>query len=457
MNIMQVDFSKLASHRDLRAGLSLPSFVSFVDSFSNSKYPRVKLGKILSLEYGKGLIEEDRSGEGYPVMGSNGVVGYHDEYIVEGPVIIVGRKGSAGAITYVKENCYPIDTAFYVKLKNENYNMKFLAYLLRNAQLEKLTLYKGVPGLNRFDAYELIVPDVPVDIQNEIMQKVLPFEKSKLELKLMIKDTIMLLNELFSDFYSKDLISLWVEFGKRMSAGTQRSKEKELNKYEVMLSGITRSQILRFSARYHDPNMTFLEDILTSKPYIRIGDIVKCNIRRGVQPKYDEVGDVVVIKTGQLKNGYIDLAEAEFVSSSFHSTKEKAQISKFDVLIASTGKGSLGKADVYDLEEDAIADGHVSILSIDSKKYNPWFLVYFLRSILGIFQIEREYTGTTNQIEIYSDQIREIKIPDISVIEQEEYVKEFQEVLRNQEKILNDIQKIEEKIINIIQSEIQIR
>lgn len=455
MDIVKVDFSQLSSHRDLRVGLSLPSFVSFIDSYSDSKFPRVKLGKILSLEYGKGLKEEDRSGEGFPVMGSNGVVGYHEDYLIEGPAIIVGRKGSAGAITFIEENCYPIDTAFYVKLKNENYNMKFLSYLLRNAQLEKLTLYKGVPGLNRFDAYELIVPDVPTDIQNKIMEKILPFEKRKQKLENMVKDPIALLNDLFSVFYANDLKELWRNFGKRMSAGTQRCIDKESNKYNVMFNKMSKSNILRFSARYHDPNMRLLEDILTSKPYVRIRDILKDDIRRGVQPKYDEDGDVVVIKTGQLKNNYIDLSESEYVSSEFYNIKEKAQINKGDVLLASTGKGSIGKVDVYESEEEAIADGHVSIITIDHERYNPWFLAYFLRTILGVFQIEREYTGTTNQIEIYPDQVKEVQIPDLSIKEQEQYVNTYQEMLRKREKLLKDIQIIEDKILSVIRIEIQ--
>lgn len=101
------------------------------------------------------------------------------------------------------------------------------------------------------------------------------------------------------------------------------------------------------------------------------------------------------------------------MSSAFYNIKEKAQINNGDVLLASTGKGSIGKVGVYELGEEAIADGHVSIIAIDHERYNPWFLAYFLRSILGVFQIERVYTGTTNQIEIYPDQIKEVQIPDL--------------------------------------------
>lgn len=40
------------------------------------------LGNLFTLEYGKGLTEDQRSHGRYPVFGSNGIVGYHLEYLV---------------------------------------------------------------------------------------------------------------------------------------------------------------------------------------------------------------------------------------------------------------------------------------------------------------------------------------------------------------------------------------
>ncbi|WP_422863123.1 restriction endonuclease subunit S [Brachyspira hyodysenteriae] len=51
----------------------------------------------------------------YPVYGSNGIVGYHNNFLVEAPNIIVGRKGSAGEVNFANKNFTPIDTTFYVK------------------------------------------------------------------------------------------------------------------------------------------------------------------------------------------------------------------------------------------------------------------------------------------------------------------------------------------------------
>lgn len=40
-----------------------------------------RLGDVIDLHYGKGLKTEERTGYGYPVVGSSGVVDYHSEYL----------------------------------------------------------------------------------------------------------------------------------------------------------------------------------------------------------------------------------------------------------------------------------------------------------------------------------------------------------------------------------------
>ncbi|MEK6731319.1 MAG: hypothetical protein AABY34_03975 [Pseudomonadota bacterium] len=66
----------------------------------------------------KHLKEIHRTGGEFPVLGSNGHVGFHNSYLVKGPCLVIGRKGSAGALVWEENNCYPIDTAFYVKIQN---------------------------------------------------------------------------------------------------------------------------------------------------------------------------------------------------------------------------------------------------------------------------------------------------------------------------------------------------
>jgi restriction endonuclease S subunit len=137
----------------------------------NSKWPRVKLGEILTLEYGKPLKQEDRKSGPFLVYGSNGVVGTHNSFLVEGPFIIVGRKGSAGAVNWSDASGFPIDTTFYVSLKDKNLiSLRYLYYMLKTLRLNEVNTQSGVPGLNRNDAYDLEIPLPPLEVQAQVAE-----------------------------------------------------------------------------------------------------------------------------------------------------------------------------------------------------------------------------------------------------------------------------------------------
>lgn len=161
---------------------------TYFNSFLKSK--EVKIGDILTLEYGSPLTDKDRISGEYPVMGSNGVVGYHNEFTVKGPTIIVGRKGSAGKITWIDKNNYPIDTTFYVKKIDEEVDYKFLYYLLHDINLEKLVLGAGVPGLNRNDVYNQICRLPSPEEQKKIVAQIIKIENqiSKLNEEVLISN-----------------------------------------------------------------------------------------------------------------------------------------------------------------------------------------------------------------------------------------------------------------------------
>lgn len=60
---------------------------------------RAPVGTLVEFQYGKALPATQRAAEGpVPLFGSNGVVGYTTEALTHEPAVIVGRKGSAGAL-----------------------------------------------------------------------------------------------------------------------------------------------------------------------------------------------------------------------------------------------------------------------------------------------------------------------------------------------------------------------
>ena len=127
------------------------------------------LGDLLTFEYGRALPEKSRDGVGAPVLGSNGVVGYHSAASVSGPGIVVGRKGTAGSVTWVPSEFSPIDTTYWVKLSDSRLSLEFAYLLLLSSDLPGICAQTGVPGLNRDRAYEVEVMLPPLPVQRRIV------------------------------------------------------------------------------------------------------------------------------------------------------------------------------------------------------------------------------------------------------------------------------------------------
>ena len=81
-----------------------------------------------------------------PVYGSNGQIGWHNEALVKGPGIVIGRKGNPGTISWGQTNFFPINTTFYVIPKGNPNCMHYLFHTL--SSLKYLVLHQIVQSLD---------------------------------------------------------------------------------------------------------------------------------------------------------------------------------------------------------------------------------------------------------------------------------------------------------------------
>ena len=110
------------------------------------------IGELAPFSYGKGLPKSKRVSGDIPVYGSNGIIGYHNEPLTHGPTIVVGRKGTVGALRLSQTPCWPIDTTFFIEF--EELDMaRFIYYVLSKVGLEQMNSDSAVPGLNRDAAH----------------------------------------------------------------------------------------------------------------------------------------------------------------------------------------------------------------------------------------------------------------------------------------------------------------
>jgi type I restriction enzyme S subunit len=111
-----------------------------------------RLGDVADLRYGRALPAAHRRPGAVPVYGSGGVVGTHDTAVAAGPGIIVGRKGTAGAVHWSQRDFVPIDTVFYVRPADSRVPLEFLFFALRRMRLPALASDSAIPGLTRASA-----------------------------------------------------------------------------------------------------------------------------------------------------------------------------------------------------------------------------------------------------------------------------------------------------------------
>ncbi|MEG4534734.1 N-6 DNA methylase [Microcoleus sp. D2_18a_D3] len=201
-----IDFKKLVFEKSISLGIKKKVEIK-------SKYKLVKLGSLCEFSYGKSLPESERKIGKYPVLGSNGRVGLHNEYLIEGPSIIIGRKGSVGEVVWEEENNTPIDTTFYITLLSEEVTLKYLYWQLKGLKLNELKGGTGVPGINRNDAYALKIPLPPPPVQEKIIEEIADLEqKEKAERNNLITLNTALDNLFLNLNYPVERLSKLAEF-----------------------------------------------------------------------------------------------------------------------------------------------------------------------------------------------------------------------------------------------------
>lgn len=166
-----------------------------------NEWRKVALGEFAPFTYGKSLPVRKRNPSGQvPVFGSNGVVGYHDSALTDGPTIIIGRKGTAGAVHYSPGPCYPIDTTFFFT-DHDAELVRFKYYALSSLGLEDMNTDSAVPGLNRNAAHARTL-NIPEEPEQRAIAHILGTLDDKIELNRKMNETLEeMARALFKDWF----------------------------------------------------------------------------------------------------------------------------------------------------------------------------------------------------------------------------------------------------------------
>ena len=156
-----------------------------------------KLIMVAPLQRGFDLPAEKIIPGVYPVMMSNGIGAYHNEYKVKGPGVVTGRSGTIGNLQYVESAFWPHNTTLWVTKFYGNHP-KFIYYLYEKIDLKRYKAGSGVPTLNRNDVHDTMVFFPASRKEQELISAVLTYldnlitlHQRKLELLQNIKKSLL--------------------------------------------------------------------------------------------------------------------------------------------------------------------------------------------------------------------------------------------------------------------------
>lgn len=143
------------------------------------------LGDLVTFQRGHDLPRSQMHDGKYPVVGSNGIIGFHNKYTTNEPSITIGRSGNVGKPFIYYGKTWSHNTTLYIKDYKGN-DPGFIFYFLKTLDLENYAGGSAVPTLNRNHIHTLSIC-VPKSVNQ---QKKIGIFLKKIDEKIKINESL---------------------------------------------------------------------------------------------------------------------------------------------------------------------------------------------------------------------------------------------------------------------------
>ncbi|NOS93047.1 MAG: hypothetical protein HOP30_14080 [Cyclobacteriaceae bacterium] len=415
--------------------------------FSKLKLPKgwieIEISQILDFEYGKSLPGTDRVSGDFPVYGSNGVVDNHNKYLVEGPVIIVGRKGTVGSVHYSMSNCWPIDTTYFIR-PIKALNFLFVYYLLKQLNLESLDKSTTIPGLNRNHVYSLRILLPPVEEQGRIVAKleellseldnsITSLKRAQSLLKAYQQD---LLNHAFEGRLTEEWRKLNMVVPTNMllkQINTSRQllhKQKLISWQEQVLqwkkkrkgSRPNKPKAIKELLPLSENELRLMQKIPREWSWARLDDFADIigGVTKGKKYEGKKVINVPYLRVANVQDGFLNLNEVKHIKITPDET-DKYKLEYGDILYTEGGdKDKLGRGTMWKNEiNNCIHQNHIFRARVISHEINPAYCAMYSRSRYAKNYFFSKAKQTTNLASINMTVLSNLPFPLATKAEQD--------------------------------------
>ncbi len=129
--------------------------------------------QLFSWSSGKFLPKNKQEDGPHPVYGGNGVSGYHSEYLIDQPTLVVGRVGAlCGNVYIMPGRAWVTDNAIYATYVPTNLNLQYIHMVFTQANLNADAGGSGQPFVNQTVLNAVAIPLPPLAEQHEIVRRV---------------------------------------------------------------------------------------------------------------------------------------------------------------------------------------------------------------------------------------------------------------------------------------------
>lgn len=216
------------------------------------------------------------------------------------------------------------------------------------------------------------------------------------------------------------------------SSGRQRVQADALRNYVVDLPSIEEQQRiagvlgalddkiesnLRVRNLCRDLGGNLVADTVRSAPSTQL-EHYAASISRGVTPRYykdEDASPVLVLNQKCIRDGWVT---PELARLMIPRSREKSQaIARLDdLLVNSTGQGTLGRVARWDSDDPIYVDSHVTVVKADPRRIYPVLMPYLVFPLQD--EIEHMATGSTGQTELSPSRLAQLNVPLLSLEEQ---------------------------------------
>ena len=184
---------------------------------------------------------------------------------------------------------------------------------------------------------------------------------------------------------------------------------------------------------------------------IELKKVIK-NIIRGSQIDGKELNEIrtydvtpyIYLTLSNINDGVIEFENIEEYLTKIPEKQEKFCIKNNSILLSKIGNPpyKIAVAQIPD-NKKIIASGNFAIIEVDEKKLNPWYLVAFLTTDIGLKILKKAYIASLHS-SLSIKKLEDIIIPIPPMEEQEKIGKEYQ-------KTINEIKEMKKKLNDKIQ------